>query len=138
MKRILSLLLIFVFAVTLFAGCGSKGDDNNNTGNGVAELTIEEKILGKWNVEDSTMEPYEGFVVEEYSMTFTNDGKVKLLMKSSYMGESMEETADGAYSINGEIITISIEDSEPIDFKYSSEGDKIILTTDTGILTLYK
>lgn len=131
--RILAIVLTLVLTVALFAGC--------KTG---TKKSLKNQLIGKWEADLSGIAELMGedadaleAMIElgiEYSLTmeFKKDGTGQMAMLVTYNGENMDEKEDFKWSLDGDKLTVEMEDEDddeetPTTIKI--EGNKMTMTT---------
>lgn len=125
MKKVLSLVII---SIALF-GCGNKSKKNVETVQEVAEVVVDNGVVG--NVYKGVLPAADCDGIET-TLTLNEDGS--FVEKSVYLGKEGSFEEKGTYSVDGEIITLSVDQEDAKEAKmeyFRVEGDQIrMLNTD--------
>ena len=115
-------LLIMVLTVSLTVACNNDDDDEKSGGNS--------SLIGSWEITES----FEGI---DYNITATFNENLSGTIVSviSLEGETQTETENFTWSTDGNKLTLIIDGDTEVN-TYSISGDKLILTSDDGTVTV--
>ena len=112
MKKILAIALVYIFAISLLAGCGGSPSETNMALAGKYTLTSMEM-----DGEDAT--PF----FSELGMN-TDDTYIEFLSGGKFNMKFVGEEAEGTFKVNGNTVTLTSEDE---DLDIIIEGNRLIM-----------
>ena len=98
MKKLISLLLIFATISMIFAGCSDEDK----------ETAKKDPLIGTWYFEE-----------DDFTFVFEEGGKGRV--------SEGDDSGSMTWSVDGDVLTVVIEESETEEFKYKVNGNKLTL-----------